>query len=134
MNLVIDASVAMKWFFLETGTQAALSLQEGSDRLFAPDLLKIEVGNNLVRGIRRGVLKRADADAAMAKLTLPAVDLVETGKLIDDAYTIAAQHGGSLYDATYMALARNLAGQLVTADLQMMAVARKAKVKARLIA
>lgn len=134
MNLVVDASVAVKWFLLEPGTKEALALQDGPDRIYAPDLLKIEVGNNLLRGMRRRALTSAEVDLAMTRLAPPMVDLVEVGKLIDGAFAIASQYGGSLYDATYVALARNMSAQLVTADLQMMAVTRKAKVKARLIA
>jgi predicted nucleic acid-binding protein len=133
VNLVIDASVAVKWFVEEASSNEAYALINDSHRLFAPDLLKLEVGNYALRAVRRGTLARSVADAAMVRLTLPVIDLVATSELIDDAYVIARQHGGSLYDATYISLAKGLRAELVTADLQMIAVARKAKVKARLI-
>ena len=84
--------------------------------------------------MRRQIMTRSEVDAAMAKLVLPTIDLVVTGKFIDEAYAIAVQYGGSLYDAIYLALAKSLSAELVTADLQMIAVARKSKITARLLA
>jgi predicted nucleic acid-binding protein len=44
-DLVVDASVAIKWVIEESGTPQALSLRR--HRLFAPDLLMTECANVL---------------------------------------------------------------------------------------
>ena len=51
-NLVVDASVAAKWFVPETDSDKAVTLRnrhvEGGLTLMAPDLLIYEVANALV--------------------------------------------------------------------------------------
>ena len=50
MTLVVDASVAFKWFAQEDGTDRALQLLERGEPIVAPDLIVAEVGN--ARGSR----------------------------------------------------------------------------------
>jgi predicted nucleic acid-binding protein len=45
MILVVDASVACKWFVEEDGSQAAEALLDSGSTLLAPDLLVPEVCN-----------------------------------------------------------------------------------------
>ena len=45
MTVVIDASVALKWFVEEQGTEQAAALLAGQDLLIAPDLIVAEVAN-----------------------------------------------------------------------------------------
>ena len=45
--IVVDANVAAKWYLPEIGTEAALELMGGPNRLFAPDLIRIEVLGSL---------------------------------------------------------------------------------------
>ena len=56
MNLVIDASVAVKWFAPEVLSSEAESLLDGDDALFAPDLLLVECGNIIWKKVRLGEL------------------------------------------------------------------------------
>jgi predicted nucleic acid-binding protein len=48
-NLVVDSSVAIKWFITETYSQVARRIlndyQSGSINLLAPDLINAEIGN-----------------------------------------------------------------------------------------
>ena len=50
--IVIDASVAAKWYLPEKGSDAAVELQEGPDQLFAPDLIRMEVAGSITRRVR----------------------------------------------------------------------------------
>jgi len=134
VNLVVDASVAIKWIVDESGSEDANQILDGRFRLYAPDFLSVEVGNAVVRAIRRGFLTPLTGAEAMTQLSSPRIELRPVSGLIESAYALAVQHGGSVSDAAYITLARNLSAEVVTADLLMMAVARKAKVKARLIA
>jgi predicted nucleic acid-binding protein len=47
VNVVVDASVTIKWFVPEPLSDEADRLLGGGDALFAPDLLLLEFGNTL---------------------------------------------------------------------------------------
>ena len=81
MNVVVDASVAIKWFVPEPLSNEAERLLGGSDTLFAPDLLLIEFGNIIWKKVRLGELARDDGDAALAALRNGPVGLVGTTPL-----------------------------------------------------
>jgi predicted nucleic acid-binding protein len=56
VNLVIDASVAIKWFAPELLSAEAERLLDVDDALFAPDLLLVERGNIIWKKVRLGEL------------------------------------------------------------------------------
>ncbi|MDO8914910.1 MAG: type II toxin-antitoxin system VapC family toxin [Coriobacteriia bacterium] len=117
--LVIDSSVAVKWFLPEgeADGERAWALLESHlaerIRLAAPDHLRLEVLNALRhRGFNAQTIRRA-ADA------LDGFHLVwhpVSASLAVAACDIAARHGLTLYDAAYAALAVALDAELVTAD------------------
>jgi predicted nucleic acid-binding protein len=114
--LVVDASVATKWFVPEVHSAEARRWQSGGD-LHAPAVfLDIEIANILWKKIVRGDLTRADVDRIV--LQLPILPLVRhpEGPLIPAAVEIAQRHGRSVYDSLYLALAVHLNGQMLTAD------------------
>lgn len=56
MSLVVDASVALKWFVPDPGHEAALAILKADDaepQLLAPDWLLVEVANALWKQWRR---------------------------------------------------------------------------------
>jgi len=62
MNLVVDASVAVKWLFEEPDSERAEALlaSAGEDglKLVAPTILPAEVANALWKRMRRGDMDR----------------------------------------------------------------------------
>lgn len=66
---VVDASVAIKWFLPEIHSKAALRLRSSRYRLHVPALMTLELGNVLVKRIRRGQLTRAEGDVVLKELT-----------------------------------------------------------------
>jgi predicted nucleic acid-binding protein len=50
--IVVDASVAVKWFIPEAGEEAAAKLLGGKKRLIAPALIRLEVTGTL--GLSQG--------------------------------------------------------------------------------
>lgn len=54
--IVVDASVALKWFLIEPGAEEARRLVETEIMLLAPDLLVAEVCNGAWRAARMGRL------------------------------------------------------------------------------
>lgn len=121
--VVLDASVAVKWFLpeeLESLAPEALSLldQVGKNELqvIVPDLFWLECASVLWKAIRRGNFPKTSADAALASLTQLDFPTVSSLKLLDSAFEIATAFERSVHDCTYVALALQYHAQLITAD------------------
>lgn len=116
-SLVIDASVAAKWYIPEIDSRRAHAILAGGQRLLAPDLLLAEVGNILWKKVRRGELDVVDAHEVVAALTTTGpLELISTSHLLPAALDVAISYGRSVYDALYVALAHQQSCPLVTAD------------------
>jgi predicted nucleic acid-binding protein len=116
-ELVVDASVAVKWYLPEQGSREANVILRSSDRLLAPDLLVTELGNVLWKKVRRGELLPADAaQIAQAFVVRCPVDLRPSSVLLPAALDVATRFDRTLYDALYLALAVAETCPLVTAD------------------
>lgn len=116
MNVVVDASVAIKWFVPEPLSDEAERLLDGGDVLFAPDFLLIEFGNIMWKKVRLGELARPDGDAALAALRAGPVDLFDTAPLVEWALHLAREIDHPLYDCLYLATAEAIAATVATAD------------------
>jgi predicted nucleic acid-binding protein len=126
VELVVDASVAAKIYVTEDGSQAAEALFVSDARTIAPDLVIVELTNVAVKRVRDGSLPRA-AGARMSASALTMYDeLAPCGDLLARAFELAADHGLSTYDATYVALAEARRCDLVTADLRLVSRAARA--------
>ena len=62
--LIVDASVAFKWFVEEEGSDAARAVLQAPRRLIAPELLLAQVANIAWKVERRGEI-RAEQSASM---------------------------------------------------------------------
>lgn len=135
MSLIVDASVAVKWFAAEEGTEAAqVLLEDSGDALLAPDLLLIEVANALWKKWKRGVIVRAQLRDAISELgyVFPPPNLVPVADLADEAADLAGDLGHPIYDCLYIALTRRTrGGVLVTDDRRLLAAAARCSVAAR---
>ncbi len=70
MIIVVDASVAAKWFIAEDNADEALMLLDRPFDLHAPDLLYLEIDNILCKLIRRGLLSEKRDLICVKKLDL----------------------------------------------------------------
>ena len=123
MNLlVLDASVALKWFLTadEPQKDRAMQLlarsQEGTIDFVIPDLFWAELGNVPCKAVRQGRSTAADAEESLRRaknLELPAFPSEE---LAESAFAIAQTRKGSFHDSIYLALAISQQATLVTAD------------------
>lgn len=114
--LVLDASVAIKWFVEEPGTGAAMALLAQDDSLIAPDLVIAEVANAAWKHLMRGDLQHdqlAHVPEAMPRMF---AELWPTVWLASRAFAIAAELRHPVYDCFYLALAERAEATLVTAD------------------
>jgi predicted nucleic acid-binding protein len=116
VNVVVDASVAIKWFVPEPLSDEAERLLDGGDVLFAPDFLLIEFGNIMWKKVRLGELARPDGDAALAALRAGPVDLFDTAPLVERALHLAHEIDHPLYDCLYLATAETIGATVATAD------------------
>lgn len=118
-RLVLDASVAAKIFYEEPGRLAALELVTSRTEFVAPDLLFLEFASLSAKKARRGAVRPAAARGAVARLADFIVDVRAVAPLAVAAYALAVEHGFSVYDATYLALAEELDLAVVTADIRL---------------
>ncbi len=114
--LVIDASVAAKWYLKEEHTAAAARLLDEANELHAPDFFLLEVDSVICKWLRRGVITPSEAAEFRATMRRPRIRLHPFGRMHELAYAIANQTQRSLYDCLYVALAVRLGGRMVTAD------------------
>lgn len=113
---VVDASVAAKWYFPEDLTERADAVLEKAGEILAPDLLVLEVAQLAWKRARRGEIGEASADRIVAELRKVPFDLKPAADLISAALPLALNHGFTLTDAFYIALAVQADCPLVTAD------------------
>lgn len=114
--LVVDASVAVKWFLPEHGAEPAIALLRGGHRLLAPDLLWIEVASVLWIVARRGAITADEAQRVIADTAAFPVEIIPSAALLTDAMRIATATDRTVYDSLYVALAAREHAVMVTAD------------------
>jgi predicted nucleic acid-binding protein len=120
MEIVIDASVAVKWFIEEPGTAAAKEHLGSEARLVAPDLVVAEVCNALWARVRRGWIEEMQARVAVDLVARCYEELVPAASLRERAFAMALELGQPVYDCFYLALAERRRTQLVTADSRLL--------------
>lgn len=120
IDVVSDASVALKWFHSEGEEEvdAARALLDRYARhevaLQVLDLTPYEVGDALLRG-RAGIT--ADRVAIVLEALAEICPQVSPSTAeLRTAAELAEQHGLTLYDAAYAAVARTRGAELVTLD------------------
>jgi predicted nucleic acid-binding protein len=119
--LVVDASVGIKLFIEEPGSNQAHALfshlaDQPPLRLAVPDLFYLECANILWKAVSRWGLPEYDASILLARLLELNLQVTPSLEVVAEAFTIAAAHGITVYDAVYVALAHVLDALLVTAD------------------
>jgi predicted nucleic acid-binding protein len=116
--IVLDASVVVKWFSEEEFTEKALELRErvrtGEERLVVPDLLLYELANALKYNPHFDV---HDIHNALRSIFNMGLDIVTPSpEILEAAITLAFEHQITVYDAFYVALAKEIGLTVVTAD------------------
>ena len=118
--IVVDASVAVKWFFPEAGAEEAQKVLACAERLAAPALIRVEVAAAIAGKARFNEIHDEDAEAA-ASLWFRALDngviaLFPDEADIGPAVKLALQLKHLLQDCLYLALAERIGAKLITAD------------------
>ena len=124
-GLVVDASVAVKWFVKEEFSDEASALLESDAKLVAPGLLYAEVCNALWAMHRRGDIEAEDVRDAVAALRAAPVTVPSPmSQLAAAASELAADLDHPVYDCFYLAVSLQKRYPVVTADARFL---RKAK-------
>ena len=119
-RLVIDSSVVIKWYVAEEHQAPATAIRDryrdGELDLLVPDLFYAEIGNILWKKRLTQGLDVADARRIIdSVLTLP-LDVTPSSQILTEAYRLAEEHGRTVYDSLYLALALTADCQFVSAD------------------
>ena len=124
MRVVLDASVAVKWFlddeeFVPEARVLFEALRANRISFCAPGTLHAEFGHAL-RGafLDKRVRHPLLLDACNAMVSSP-IEISDVASLTTSAMELAVKHGGSFYDALYVALAIREDIQAVMGDRPM---------------
>jgi predicted nucleic acid-binding protein len=115
-KVVVDASVAAKWFVPEIHSEAAARLLDPAIVLCAPDLIGPEFGNILWKKARRGEITDAEARQILSAFRALPLEILPSSNLLPAALTLAMEFDRTVYDSLYLALAVAEDCVLVTAD------------------
>ena len=121
-TLVIDTSVFIKWLNqnneqnLEAADKILQDVKAGQVELVAPELIKYEIGNVLLKG------KQLTQDQAYISLGtayyLPVTFISESEQQAKETYSMGYHLGLSYYDASFMSLAKQYDATLVTDNIK----------------
>jgi predicted nucleic acid-binding protein len=114
--VVVDASVAVKWFVPEPDSDLAVELLRSRVARIGPDLLFVEVGTALSRRVRLGEMTPKQAYDSLRRLPRNVPNVVGSPSAIRDAMTLSLSLRHPLPDCLYLSLAKQVDFPLITAD------------------
>ena len=118
--IVLDASVAVKPYLEEPGADAASEVLAGTEKLLAPELVRLEVASALCRRVRLGELEAGEAELRcrhwLAQLDKGLFVLTPDRDLLPEAVALATKLKHPLADCLYLAVAIRAHAPLLTAD------------------
>jgi hypothetical protein len=115
MILVIDASVAVKWFVDEPRRDQTRDELGRDLDLVAPDLILVEVANALRNKMRNGLADEGLMQTALRKLPGMFDRLIGTRETLDEAF-VACKINHPVSDCVYLACAKITGAALLTDD------------------
>ncbi|MET0546461.1 MAG: type II toxin-antitoxin system VapC family toxin [Caulobacterales bacterium] len=132
-STIVDASVVLAWLFPDESTPELTALIRGSARqgAWVPAHFHLEVAHSLSRAVRPKRITEAEAQVMLA-------DTADLDLFIDDrthveafetTWSLAKEHGLSVYDAAYLELAMRRGAMLASLDDDLLKAARAVGVK-----
>ena len=124
MKLVVDASVAVKWFVAEEWTEGSRRLLAAGIDRHAPDLILAETTNVLWKKARRGEIEASHGYFREAANLPDVLVLHRSQDLFVRTSAIALDLDHPVYDCIYLACAEVEGVPLVTADRRLQAASK----------
>ncbi|MBM3704999.1 MAG: type II toxin-antitoxin system VapC family toxin [Actinobacteria bacterium] len=129
MDIVLDASIAIKWFSArnEDFVENALAIQEkqisGEIRIIVPDLFFLEVLNAFITKSKFDIEDISTIRDVLFKLGLEIK--YPDDFLLSDSSKIAYSGGLTIYDSLYIAVAKSCNATLYTEDKKILSCRKK---------
>jgi len=125
-SVVVDASIALKWFIDEEDSEKAFDLLEEwktqGTLMLAPVLIVYEITNILYQNVRKGNILKDEAAKSLRRLLITGMkfDSGQYSTIGVRAIELAQQYTlKASYDAYYLALAEHEECELWTADTRL---------------
>lgn len=115
-TVIIDASVAVKWLFLERGSQQAENLLEQISSFFVPELFIIEIDAVIAKKVRKKEISPDEALIKYEKSRKFPYKGVKYQNIARLSLELSVSLPVTLYDAAYIATAIERHGIVYTAD------------------
>lgn len=133
MIVVVDPSVALKWFVEEPLRPQARMLLADKHELIAPDILIAGVAELAWRKVTRGEISAEQAEPIVRNIALPAFisAFVDSARLRSRAFAIALQCGRPVYECFYAACAEAATAPLVSTDETFLQALKSAEIDVR---
>jgi predicted nucleic acid-binding protein len=120
MTLVVDASVALKWFVAEPDSATALGVLASDEMLIAPDLVVAELCNAAWRLWRRNEMTLDQLRIIAGRASHAFAETAAADALAARAIDIAVGLDHPVHDCFYLALADLRDATMVTADRRLL--------------
>jgi predicted nucleic acid-binding protein len=121
--IVLDASVAAKWFLpaqaeplLDQAVALLQQYEKAEVAFIVPDLFWSEIANVTWKAVLRGRLTSTAAYQSLEEMRKRRLSTFPALGLLDEALAIALAFQRSVYDSLYVALAVESKSTLITAD------------------
>jgi len=135
VTLIVDASVALKWYLDdEPHLEEARAVVASGEALIAPDLVVAEVCNAVWLGVRAGRIGNHQMQAIARSLPRYFDVLVAGAILAERSVAIAEALDYPVYDCFYLALSEARGVRLVTDDSRLLAKLRGSSWAAKTVA
>ncbi|HXV27924.1 MAG TPA: type II toxin-antitoxin system VapC family toxin [bacterium] len=119
-QVIVDASVGIKWFFQEHDSEKAILLldrfQRGEIKMIVPEIFYSEVASSYWKKVRKKLASVSQAIESLDRIIGLSVTKYSDFELADVGLENALRFGISVYDGLYLALAEIYLAPLITAD------------------
>lgn len=123
-HIIIDSSVALKWFlpkeeFLKQALDIKQLFESRTISISIPILFFYEVNNILKNNVANERINHLDAPKMLQALMDLDFTIYSTSELFIETFKTAVEFNITSYDASYVALAKNLQIPFYTADTKL---------------
>lgn len=118
--LVVDASVALKWYVTEADSDLADEILRRPINIHAPELLKADLANGLWKNRRKNLIGDEQSRLAIANVARAVSNWHACDRFLAEALRLGVTMNHPIYDFIYLGLARELNVPCVTADRRLL--------------